>query len=221
MQGLRYRQWWSLFIRCGISKKRFKTRKFQSLKMDMHMPVSWCQESTHQELQRLFLCVYGCALLKLPCFEHSFFALIYKDLPSIGRELLVMNTAYLLTLWVWSSSDTTGYLSAMRTSDFKPLILHHHAFCHIVWASKRSGASCLSKIFASEAFRRPSSQMQNPAGRGPQASLQAPRPRAVPAFSHFGLSLFQAFSWPIFFSVPGFLEFVFYMIFKDLIFIDF
>ena len=51
--------------------------------------------------------------------------------------------------------------------------------------------------------------MQNLAGRGPQASLQVLRPRAVPAFSHFGLSLFQAFSWPIFFSVPGFLEFVF------------
>ena len=127
----------TVFLRFEASKKRFNTRKFQSLKVDM--PASWCHESTHQELQRLFLYVYGCALLKLPCFEHSFLLLYTKTSPSIGRELLVVNTACLFTFWVPSSADTTGYLSAMRASKFKLLILHHHAFCHVVWASKRAG----------------------------------------------------------------------------------
>ena len=47
----------------------------------MHIPVSWCQESTHQELQRLFLCVYGRALLNFHVLITLFFALIYKDPP--------------------------------------------------------------------------------------------------------------------------------------------
>ena len=47
----------------------------------MHIPVSWCQESTYQELQRLFLCVYGCALLNFHVLITPFFALIYKDPP--------------------------------------------------------------------------------------------------------------------------------------------
>ena len=85
----------TVVLHCEISKKRFKTRKFQNLKVDMHIPVSWCQESTHQELQRLFLCVYGCALLNFHVLITRFLLLYLKTLPSIGRELLVVNTVCL------------------------------------------------------------------------------------------------------------------------------